>query len=119
MEFHFKLLSGCDAGVLQPSVYVVIEHVHIGQNFAQVALPAVSFGVLFPRKPTEEISGSVIEFVGDKVVDDAGIRAPFPSFPLKGQGVRWPRAIESERHEDVTVNAPYMRIASVHVRLVM
>lgn len=109
-KFGLELLAGHGSRVLeltQPLVGKETE-ITVRYDFFEGTLTPVGFHVLGTREPTEEVGGLIIQRIGDEVMTDTDVRAPFLTFPLKGQGCvfkRGSRAIESKRHEDVAVLA--------------
>ena len=102
LEFEIEDLAAGGARVLEEAVFLVRDRVHVGKDGTEGTLTAVGFGVLGTREPAEEVRGTVVERVGDEMMTNADVRAPFLTFPLKGQGCvfkRGSRAIESERHK--------------------
>ena len=114
MEFEIEDLAAGGAGVLEEAVFLVRDRVHVGKDGTEGTLTAVGFGVLGTREPTEEVGRTVVERVRDEVMADTDVRAPFQTFPLKGQGCVFKcgsLAIESQCHEYVAGN---MRQTSRH-----
>ena len=106
LEFNIEDLAAGGARVLEEAVFLVRDRVHVGKDGTEGTLTAVGFGVLGTREPAEEVGRFVIQRVGNEVMADTDVRAPFQTFPLKGQGCVFKcrtRTVESERHEDVAV----------------
>ena len=105
-KFGLELLTGHGSRVLeltQPLVGKETE-ITVRHDFFEGTLTPVRFGMLGTGQPTEEVGGLIIQRIGDEVMADTDVRAPFQTFPLKGQGCvfkRGSRAIESKSHEQM------------------
>ena len=92
LEFNLEDLIACRAGILEPTMFLVRDRMHVRQHLTQGALAAVGYGMLGTSEPAKEVGRTVVERIGDEMMTDADFA-----------GCRVDRTIseESKRHENV------------------
>ena len=64
-QFDFEGLCAHGARVLEITMPLIRDGVHVRQDYAQGPLASVGFGVLFAREPAEEVGRTIVAFVGN------------------------------------------------------
>ena len=64
-QFDLEGLRAHGARVLEITMPLVRDGVHVRQDYAQGPLASFGFGVLFAREPAEEVGRTIVAFVRD------------------------------------------------------